>query len=137
DQGPVDFRLRLTLPGGEKFDDLLEPAQRAGRFRQLRVARAHGRRRLKRRRGQAGEEDADFFEGIDLGRHIVRFRNAPPAGFTAIVGSVRMRASRSALGAVLSPQRTGAEAKAKATRVSMLSPNRSSARRIGVPPRRL
>ena len=64
-----DRGLRPTLPGGQKLDDLLKPAQRAGRLRQLRVARARCRRRLARRRREAGKEHADFFEGNDLSRH--------------------------------------------------------------------
>src|ERR1700678_3607683 len=78
DQRRVDMR-RAALPGGEKFADLLQPAERSGRLGQLRLALTRGREGRRIRRRHPLQKSADIVERTGRGGH----RNA--------LGSTRTR----------------------------------------------
>ncbi len=63
DERPLDPRLGAALPGGEPFDDLLEPAERPRRLGELGVAPPHGVDAVAAGGGEIGEKKADVVEG--------------------------------------------------------------------------
>ena len=65
----VDRRHRLVLPGREKGDELVEPAERSRRLRQLRLARAHRVGGAIRGLRHERQQRADIVERQAAGRH--------------------------------------------------------------------
>ena len=65
---PREPRLRPALPGREPQRQLLEPAERAGRLGELRLARRCGRQGRLVRRRQLPEPRAQVIKARDLGR---------------------------------------------------------------------